>query len=68
MSSPLDPFSKHDFNRLWKSDPPNLEVYLLIRKLLERKVVQNLEDSSQRVQTPNKLIQVVHIKQGKSLY
>ena len=68
MSSPLAPFSKHDFNPLWKSGPPDLEVYLLIRKLLERKVVQILEDSSQRVQTPNKLIQVVHIKQGKSLY
>ena len=66
MSSPLAPFSKHDFNPLWKSGPPDLEVYLLIRKLLERKVVQILEDSSRRA--PNKLIQVVHIKQAKRLY
>ena len=72
MTSPLEPFSKQDFNYLWKSKPPNLEVYLLTRKLLERKVVQILEDASRRVKTPDKLIKIAHIKssitEAKNLY
>ena len=72
MPPPLEPFSKHDFNHLWKNKPPKLEVYILIRKLLERKVVQILKDASRRVQTPDKLIKVTHIKpsinEAKSLY
>jgi len=72
MPSPLEPFSKHDFNHLWKSKPPNLKVYILIRKLLERKVVQILKDASQRVKPPDKLIEVNHIKpsinEAKSLF
>ena len=72
MSSPLEPFSKHDFNYLWKSKPPKPEGYILIRKLLERKVVLILKDASQRVKTSDKLIQVAHVKpsiaEAKSLY
>ena len=72
MSSPLKPFSNDDFNHLWKSEPPKPEVYRIIRKLLEKKVIQILKDASQRVKTPNKLIKVNHIKliisEAKSLY
>ena len=61
MPSPLEPFSKHDFDHLWKSGPPKNEVYLVIRKLLEGKVVQLLEDASGRA-TADKVIKVKHIK------
>ncbi len=61
MSSPLKPFSKHDFDHLWKSGPPRNEVYVVIRKLLEGKVVQLLEDASRRV-TADKVIKVKHVK------
>ena len=61
MPSLLEPFSKHDFDHLWKSDLPKNEVYVVIRKLLEGKVVQLLEDASGRV-TADKVIKVKHIK------
>ena len=61
MSSPLEPFSKQDFDHLWKSGLPKNEVYVVIRKLLEGKVVQLLEDASRSV-TADKVIKVKHVK------
>ena len=58
MPSPIAPFTKHDFDHLWKSDPPKNEVYITIRKLLEGKIVQLLEDASHRVDTSDKIIKL----------
>ena len=62
MPSPIAPFTKHDFDHLWKSDPPKNEVYITIRKLLEGKIVQLLEDASHRVDPVDKIIKVKHLR------
>ena len=62
MVSPIPPFTKHDFDHLWKSGPPKNDVYIVIRKLLEGKIVQLLEDASHRVDTADKIIKVKHLK------
>ena len=61
MASPLEPFSKHDFDHLWKSGLPKNDVYVVLRKLLEGKVDQLLEDASSRV-AADKVIKVKHIQ------
>ncbi len=61
MSSSLAPFSKADFDYLWKSGPPNPQVYGLIRRLLEGRLVQLLKDASRRVESPDKIIRVHHL-------
>ncbi len=62
MPSPIAPFTKYDFDHLWKSEPPKTEVYVVIRKLLEGKIVQLLEDASHRVNAVDKIIKVKHLK------
>jgi len=67
MPSPIDPFVKADFEYLWKSGLPKNEVYVTLRKLLEGKLVQLLEDASRRVETADKIIKVKHLKPSIAL-
>ena len=67
MSSPIYPFVKRDFDHLWKSGSPENEVYAIVRKLLEGKIVQILEDASCRVDTADKTIKVRHLKPSIAL-
>ena len=67
MTSPIDPFVKADFEYLWKNSSPKDEVYVTLRKLLEGKLVQLLEDASRRVETADKIIKVKHLKPSIAL-
>ena len=67
MSSPIAPFVKADFEYLWKSGSPKNEVYVTLRKLLEGKLVQLLEDASHRVETADKIIKIKHLKPSIAL-
>ena len=66
MPSPIDPFAKQEFDHLWKSKSPENEVYAVVRKLLEGKIVQLLEEASRRVDT-DKTIKVNHLKPSIAL-
>jgi hypothetical protein len=61
MPSPIDPFVKADFEYLWKNGAPKNEVYVVLRKLLEGRLVQLLEDASRRVDAADTTIKVRHL-------